>query len=204
MPALDSLTILDFAVLAVLVLSALLSLLRGGVREALGLACWIGAAYVAMLFFDDVQPLVMEQLDNELFANMATAVGLFLVPLIVFKIIAGIIANAVSDGPLGGIDKLLGLVFGVARGALIVVLAWLFAGQIIPADKLPDWVSTAYSKPYLNEGAQWLRQYLPDGFLEDAEGAATTAIEGAETLQRLQGSEGATTPPADAGGTSSQ
>lgn len=190
MSVLESLTILDFTVLAVLILSALLSLLRGGVREALGLVCWIGAGYVAVYFFDQVQPMVMAQLDNELFANVATVVGLFLVPLIVFKIIAGIIAGAVADGPLGGIDRILGLVFGTARGALIVLLAWLFAGQLIPADRLPLWVAEAQAKPYLDEGAQWLRDYLPDGFLEDAGDAATTAIEGAETLQQLQGTSG--------------
>ena len=186
MPAFENLTILDYTVAAVLILSTLLSLFRGGVREALGLACWIGATYVAFMFFHQVQPMVMEKLDNELFANVATALGLFLVPLIVFKIIAGIIANAVSDGPLGGLDRILGLAFGLARGALIVLVAWLFAGQLIPADKLPDWVGTSFSKPYLDEGAKLLKEYMPEGFLQETEEKATTMIEGAAALKKLQ------------------
>jgi len=186
LPTIDQLTILDYGVIGVVSLSALLSIVRGGVRESLGLASWVGAAIVAFLLFDQVQPMVMGLIDNELVANIATAIGLFIIPLIIFQIVSGVISDAIASGPLGIVDRMLGLAFGVLRGLLIACIAFLFVGQILPEDKLPPWFADAWVRPYLEEGAQWLRQFIPEGFLDDADRAVEETTGPLQRLQELQ------------------
>lgn len=206
MPTIDQLTLLDYGVLGVVALSALLSVVRGGVRESLGLASWIGAAIVAFFLFDRFQPIALDMIGNELIANIATAIGLFIIPLIIFQIISGFISDAIAASPLGVIDRMLGLAFGVLRGLLIACIAFLFAGQILPEDKLPPWFADAWVRPHLEEGAQWLRQFIPDGFLDEADKAVEETTGPLQQLQELQesatGLGDALTDPAPSEGTS--
>ena len=171
------LTIFDVGVLLVVGLSALLSLMRGGVREVFNLASWIGALMVAFYSYAQFRPMVMDAVKNDLIADIATAVLVFFVPLVVFKLIGGMISSAIAGSALGPLDRLLGLVFGFARGALIVCAGYLIAGELMSRDQFPDWVKNGITRPKVEEGADWLAQYVPDDWLARSQEAMSDAID---------------------------
>ena len=162
MDVLPSFTIFDIAVVGVIALSALLALARGAVREVLGLASWIGAVFVALKTYAQARPFVATYIQEPLLADVATAILVFLLPLILFRIAASVIANLVSAASLGGLDRLLGLAFGVFRGALIVCAAYLVLSMLMVPERQPVWIQEAHLLPQVREGAFMLTRVLPE------------------------------------------
>ncbi|MCB1971944.1 MAG: CvpA family protein [Geminicoccaceae bacterium] len=171
------LTIFDVGVILIVGTSALLSLMRGGVREIFNLASWIGALAVASYAFSQFRPMVLDAVHNDLIADIGTGFLVFFIPLVVFKLIGGAIANAISRSALGPIDRLLGLVFGFARGALIVCAGYLVATELMPREQFPDWVTGARTLPQVEEGTAWLAQYVPDDLMARSQEAVNTTLE---------------------------
>lgn len=165
-------TALDLIVIVVVALSALVALSRGFVREVLTLVAWLGAFVTAFYAFEPVRPMVLDVIRQDMLTDLATAAIVFIVPLIAFKILAGMIAGAVSSGPLGSVDKLAGLGFGALRGAALVSAAWLLAGMFLPPDRFPLWVQEARFLPQIEGGADLLRDLLPEDFESRARDAA--------------------------------
>ncbi len=156
-------TVVDLAVIGIIALSALLALARGAVREVLGLASWIGSIAVAFVAFERVRPLVTPHIQEPLIADAATLAVVFIVPFIAFKILASVIAGAVSASPLGPFDRLLGFGFGVLRGMLIVCAAYLVVSAFVPPARQPVWLRDARTLPQVQKGAALLAQALPQG-----------------------------------------
>ena len=180
-------TLFDLIVGGVVILSTLLALSRGAVREALGLATWIGAIVAAIYAFQPVRPMLLEALGNELLTDAATLTVVFFVPFFALRILSGMIARAVSASALGPVDKFFGLGFGLARGALIVCGAYLVGSVIVAKEQHPDWVKTAMLQPPVEQGADWLAQFLPPGVLDASKEAATeAAADAAERARRLR------------------
>jgi membrane protein required for colicin V production len=180
-------TLFDLVVGAVVLLSTLLALSRGAVREAFGLASWIGAIVAAIYAFGPVRPMLLEALGNELLADAATLAVVFFVPFFILKIVTGIVARAVATSALGPVDKLLGLGFGFARGALIVCGAYLVGTVLVAEDQHPDWVKNAVLQPQVAQGADWLATLLPPGILDASkEAASEAALDAAERARRLR------------------
>jgi membrane protein required for colicin V production len=179
------LTYFDGAVIVVLLLSTLVALVRGLVREVVGLASWVGAFVVAWYAFAHVRPLVREAMGNELLADLATGAGVFLVPLIVFKILGGILAGGIDGAGLGGLDRIGGVIFGLARGALLVCVAWLVVGFLVKPEQLPQWVREAYVLPQVQQGSDWLRGFLPAELEAQGRAASAGALEKARELEAV-------------------
>jgi membrane protein required for colicin V production len=180
------LTLFDLGVVVVLILSTVVALSRGLVREVVGLASWIGAAIVAWYAFGPVRQLAREAIGTELIADLLAGAGVFFVPLILFKIFGGILAGGVETIGLGGLDRLLGVVFGVARGALLVCLAWLVFGALAGTDPPPAWARSAYLYEPVERGADYLRQLLPEELAAEGRAAAERAGQGARQLDTVR------------------
>jgi len=86
---------------------------------------------------------------------------LFLVSLIVLSLIAKTIGGAVRSSALGGVDRTLGLVFGLARGAALAVIVYIGASMAIPIDHWPAPVLESRSLPYIYSGAAWVTRLIP-------------------------------------------
>jgi membrane protein required for colicin V production len=155
-------TWVDWCVLGVIALSALLAFTRGLVQEALGVGAWIGAAFLALGLRAQVTPMIADKIDPPWLAEAVAAGGIFLAVLIVLKLVIGSVARLVQDSMLGGPDRALGLVFGVARGAFLVIVAYILGGMALPAtERWPEAVREARSLPYVIEGSTWLVEQLP-------------------------------------------
>ena len=153
--------LVDVVVLAILALSALAGLSRGLVREVLGLAAWTGAGYVAFRYGPDLLPAAHGYIADSSFAQAATYIVAFVASLTVLSIAASVLGRLARAPGLGGLDRSLGLVFGLARGALIVVAAYIVGGFLLPADSWPLKVREARSLPFAYEAASWLVGRLP-------------------------------------------
>jgi membrane protein required for colicin V production len=152
---------LDLAVVAVIVLSGLFAFARGFVREALSIVAWVGAAAIAVYGFDAVYPLTLKFVTTPFLAELVTGAGLFLSSLIALTMLTGYAARFVQESAASPVDRTLGLIFGAARGALIVSIAYLLLEIGLPPSDRPNWVNEAKSERYLAQGADFLRHLLP-------------------------------------------
>ena len=127
----DGFTLIDGIAAGVIVLSAILAYSRGFVREGMAIAGWVGAAILAFLFAPTVQPLVKEipvlnkfLADNCELSIVAAFAGVFAIGLIIASLFTPLFSSVVQRSALGGVDQGLGFLFGVARGVLLIAVAF--------------------------------------------------------------------------------
>jgi membrane protein required for colicin V production len=161
MPSLSGVNGFDLAVAGVLLVSAGFAYFRGFVHEVLSITGWIGAAAAAIYGFPHAKPYFRQFIENALFADIAAGAALFLVALVVLSILARAISRRVKDSALGALDRALGFLFGLARGALIVVLAFVVYMLAVPPKERPAWVAKARTTPWMGAGASLLIGALP-------------------------------------------
>ena len=187
--------LLDILVALVMLISALLALSRGAVREILGGSAWGGAALVAVFAFPHVRPYPRQwvadnwpELDlGETLADAGTALVLFLLALIVFTIVNQIISGYVQRSRMGALDRSVGFIFGLLRGAVLVCLAYmLFVWAVKEPEDRPPWVEEAKAMPYIQMGAEMIRQIAPEELRSRTE---RTAEDTKHNIQKLQDAE---------------
>jgi membrane protein required for colicin V production len=172
---------LDIGVIAIIGLSAVFAFARGFAREALSLVAWAGAGFITLYGHDYVIAIVEPMVHNPLLSQLIAWGGLFIGSLIVLTIIAGIIARSVrSANALSSIDRTLGFIFGLIRGALILSLAYLLL-DVAQLTERPEWLREAKSAPYLQRGANLLRNVLPEKWREKTSTAAEELIQKAKS-----------------------
>ena len=154
----------DTAVLAVIVVSAAIAFQRGFVREILGIGAWIGAFFFASLSVNQIRPWFRVWLGNPDIADPAAYAAMFLIGLVVLSIITGMIGNAVRNSGLGGVDRTLGILFGIARALVVTAAVYVASGWVITSDRWPEAVRQARSVPYAYSIAQWIAQFLPPDY----------------------------------------
>ena len=139
----DGFTIIDGVVALVIVLSALLAYSRGFVRESLAIAGWIAAGIVAFIFAPQLEPLVKEIpvvgdfISDSCELSMIGAFAVvFAVALIVASLITPLFSSLVQRSALGGLDQGLGFIFGVARGILLVAIAYFVYETVITSQNI--------------------------------------------------------------------
>jgi membrane protein required for colicin V production len=167
---------LDLGVIAVIGLSAIFAFARGFVREALSIIAWVGAGFITLYGFNAVYAIVDPMVHNPLLSQLIAGFGLFVAALIVLTIITGVIAGTVRSSGLSPIDRTLGFIFGLARGAFIVSLAYLFLDVSVQKSDRPAWLRDAKSEPYLQQGADMLRNFLPESLRMKSAAAADEVI----------------------------
>jgi membrane protein required for colicin V production len=155
-------TWLDLILLAVMLVSGLLAMIRGFMREVLSIAAWGIAALVTLYSYARVLPMVQQYFASNTVATAVTVVGIFLVTLLVVSILTVRISDLILDSRVGALDRTLGFVFGLGRGLLIVVVAYLFFDWLVPARSQPEWVLNAKSKVVIKSTGDWLKGMLPD------------------------------------------
>lgn len=155
-------TLLDIILLAVMLISGLLAMIRGFMREILSIGAWGVAALVTLYSYSRLLPIAKQYFSSDTVAAAVTAGGVFLGTLLVVSIITARISDMVLDSRVGALDRTLGFLFGLGRGLIIVVVAFLFFAWLVPDRSQPEWVRSAKSKVVLQNTGQWLMSMLPD------------------------------------------
>ena len=153
--------LVDLIVIAVVLLSGVFALARGLVREVLAIFSWIGAAFATLYGFDYLNPYMLRLIDTPMIANIVTGSAIFLVTLFVLSFVSGAISGAVRGTAAGSVDRTLGFLFGLARGAVLVCIAYLALSFIIPTQDQPAWVKAARTGPFMERGADFLYSLAP-------------------------------------------
>ncbi|BBF94308.1 CvpA family protein [Blastochloris tepida] len=155
------LTPLDIALLVIMLISGLLAMVRGLVRELFSIGSWIAAGAAAAVFYPQVLPFARQYISHDTLALAASAAGIFLVTLLVVWILTAQISDAILDSRIGALDRSLGFVFGLGRGLIVMVVAFLFLTWLLE-DKQPAWIKEAKSYTVLRSTGDWLMSLLPD------------------------------------------
>lgn len=199
----EGFTLIDGIVAVIIVMSAILAYSRGFVRETLAIGGWIAAAVVAYFFAASAEPLmreipvVGEFLGDSCELSMIAAFAVvFAIALIVVSIFTPLFAGAVQRSAVGGIDQGLGFLFGVLRGALLVVIALVVYDRLIVTDPVPM-IDDSRTAKIFAQVSESVNDQIPDqapGWLvdryEDVVGAcdAPSALPG-DSVEGLPGNE---------------
>ena len=169
----DSLNYIDIGIGILVLLSAIVGFVRGFVREAFSLATWIAAIAVAFLFFERLAEQLPFNISNDLARLGVSFVLLFLGILVLGSIINYLFNKAIHAIGLGGADRVLGGVFGVLRGALIVTLVVLLMGLgLTPFTESSLWKGSKLV-PYFTDAAEWVKREIPPDVAEKLKAAAS-------------------------------
>jgi membrane protein required for colicin V production len=150
---------IDILIIAIIVLSATISLIRGFVQEALSLVTWIAAFALAWLFFRPLSESLAPWIDVPSMRLGVAYIAILILVLILGAIVNRFMKMLVETTGLTGTDRLIGIFFGIARGSVIVAILVLLAGLTpFPNDA---WWHESRLIPYFLDMALWLKSYLP-------------------------------------------
>jgi membrane protein required for colicin V production len=155
-------TLLDLVLIVVMLVSGLLAMVRGFMREVLSIIAWVLAAVVTLYSYGKLLPYAKQYFNNDVVATVAVVGGVFLLTLLIVSVLTIRVSDMVLDSRVGALDRTLGFLFGLARGLVIVVVAFQFFTWLVPDRSQPEWVKGAKSRVVLAGAGQWLMSMLPD------------------------------------------
>ncbi len=159
---------LDFALLGVILLSMLISVFRGFVKEVMSLVGWVLAGWVAFRFSTDFAVFLEHFVEQDGLRYALAFVGLFIGMLIFSMLVNHLISKLIHLSGLKIVDRILGSVFGALRGSLIVIVVVLLGG-ISPLAADAVW-SDSFMVEYFEQASTW----LSENFAERVEQGITT------------------------------
>ncbi len=152
--------IADIIILVIVALSVFVSVLRGFVKEAMSLVIWMLAIWIAVTYSAAVDELLLNTISSPSIRIVTSFAILFLPTLFVGMLINKLFGHAIKKSGLTGTDRALGLLFGTARGVLIVAVLVMLAGMTsIPQE---SWWKESVLLTHFQEVAVWLKDALPD------------------------------------------
>jgi len=155
-------TALDVVLIGIAFLSAILAMFRGFTREVLSILSWVAAGGAALWAYPLMKDRVRELIQPQALADGVLIAGTFIIVLIAVSLITVRITDLILDSQVGAIDRTLGFIFGMVRGVILVVVAFLFFSWLVPKDNQPDWVRNAQTAPFMTSTGEVLLSFLPE------------------------------------------
>ena len=151
---------IDFGIIGIIAISAAISLVRGFVREAVSLVGWIFAVWLSITYVEVVAVYLQPYIEVPSLRLAAAFLALFMSVIIITGFVVFVIGIAVEKTEMSGTDRVLGVVFGVARGLAIISVIVALAGMTpLPED---PWWDQSEMLPYFERAAVEIRGALPD------------------------------------------
>ncbi|MEM9059974.1 MAG: CvpA family protein [Pseudomonadota bacterium] len=161
-------TYVDAAVAVITLLSAFLAYSRGLTRELFAIGGWIVAGLLAFYFAPAIEPLIREApvvgqfLSSSCVISMITAFSLIVAAaLLVLAVFTPIFSSIILESAIGPLDRMLGFLFGVVRGIVLIAVAYLVYTNLSGGEAIPA-LDGAASKPIFDEAARLIEQYRPE------------------------------------------
>lgn len=150
---------LDVILIAIMLISGFLAMVRGFTREVLSIFSWAVAAVAALYLTPKYANLLEPYIGNPSITQIVFAAGVFIVTLIVVSLITFRISDSVLDSRVGALDRTFGFIFGLARGFLLVAIVFILFTAL--ARDQPEWVRNARSYPILQRTQVAIESLLP-------------------------------------------
>jgi membrane protein required for colicin V production len=183
-----SLPVVDVVLAGIVLVSAVLALLKGFVREVLGIVGWLFASFAALYSHSLLFPFWKGVFRDELVANIATFSSVFVTVLFIALYIARKIGNLIDDGPLNALDRSAGFLFGATRGLVIAALLFLLHSSFRNKDDpMPQWLANARTLPVVEGVARGMVSLLPGRIERGAR--ETTNLNRSDTPQPVEEAE---------------
>ena len=161
-------TYVDAAVAVIILLSAFLAYSRGLTREIFAIGGWIIAGFAAFYFAPIVEPLIREApvvgkfLASSCVISMVTAFSIVVAAvLLILAVFTPIFSSVVLESAIGPLDRVLGFLFGVLRGVVLIAVAYLVYTNLSGGEAVAA-LDNAASKPIFDEVASLIDQYRPE------------------------------------------
>lgn len=157
------LNVFDAIVFGILFLSGLLSLFRGFIREVLSIIAWVGSALITLYNADKISAMLKPSLGEGAASIIVGTLGTYFAALVIISILNSILLRYLKPGSeVGALDKILGLVFGITKGVIIVVLGFYILTFVYDEDSTPEEIKTAWSYPAIQSATLVFVGMLPD------------------------------------------
>ena len=157
--------LLDLISLIIIILSAIISSLKGFVRESLSIVAWIGAifcsVYLSPYFFD----ISLSFITNNVLAEIITYITTFVIVLVTLSMITRSLSIYIRSTALNNLDKSLGFIFGLIKGLIILSIILIIFDWFSLDKKRPVIITSAKILPAVDVTSQLLINTLPDNFL---------------------------------------
>src|SRR2546428_6657122 len=131
-------TLLDIILIGVMLISGLLAMIRGFMREILSIAAWVIAALATLYFYAKLLPYAKSYFNNDIVAAGVVIGGTFLVTLLIVSVITVRFSDMVLDSRIGALDRTPGFLFGLAPRLIIVVIAFPVLPWLVPDRRPPE------------------------------------------------------------------
>jgi len=154
----------DSLIIGIILLSSVISIVRGFIKEVLSIASWALSLWVALMFYAHVATLLVDYVDTPSIRLLTAFLSLFVVTLILGALVNHLISELVDKTGLTGTDRALGVLFGIVRGVAIVTLLVLLAG----ATPMPEdtWWQNSLLLEHFEKIAVWVTTLLPTDIAE--------------------------------------
>jgi len=153
-------TVVDIVVIFVIFLSALFSLIRGFVKEAISLATWIIAIWLAATFASRLAAALPSGIESEAVRQAVGFGVLFVLTLMVGALVNMLVSQVVKKTGLSGADRLFGVAFGILRGGLIIIV-FVVIGGMTPLPET-DWWQSSVLLQWFESAAMVIQEYIPE------------------------------------------
>ena len=149
---------IDYCIIGIILLSTLISLVRGFVKEAISLAVWFAAFFISSQFYADLA-VYLDNFSDLMIRNGVAIAILFVATLILGGLLNYLIGQMVQYTGLSGTDRALGAVFGLLRGALVVSALLFFMDAFTGFGKAQWWLQSILI-PEFSIVIEWFFEYL--------------------------------------------
>jgi len=153
-------TVVDVVVIFVICLSALFSLIRGFVKEAISLATWIIAIWLAATFASKLAAILPSGIESEAVRQTVGFGVLFVLTLMIGALVNKLVNQVVKKTGLSGADRIFGVVFGILRGGLIIIV-FVVVGEMATLSET-DWWQSSVLLQWFESAAIVVQEYIPE------------------------------------------
>lgn len=154
--------VIDIGVLLILLVSAVLAYARGFVHEVLSVGGWVGAIFATFYGFPYAKPIAREYISLDLAADLTAGIVIFIATLVFLSLLTRSIAKRVQASALNVLDRSLGFLFGLLRGAVLICVAYIGLELMVPKDEQPAMIRDARTMQLIEPGAALLKSLVPD------------------------------------------
>ncbi len=158
--------VIDLIVISVLLVSAIFAYARGLSHEILSIGGWIGAIFATIYGYPYLKPYSRDLIPIELAADLASGVVIFIFSLTILSLLTRGLSKQIQESSLNVLDRSLGFLFGIVRGAVLVCLAFIGLELLTTRADQPEWLREARSMPLIVKGADWMKTFIPDNVNE--------------------------------------